>query len=113
MYSFFAIFEKKFKHKFTVMISKLNLYQLLFAALFILKIGDVGKYADFSWWWVFTPFILGVMHSILMWFLNVMQISEKVKQEAAKVYLDAVQKKATKRAIKEIEKEQERTWKRN
>lgn len=95
------------------MISKLNLYQLLFAALFILKIGDVGKYADFSWWWVFTPLILGILRNVITWFLSAMQIPEKIRQEASMLYLESVRKRATKKAINNIKKEQEKIWDKN
>ena len=110
MLVFFAIFEKNFKTKFITMVNKLNLYQLLFAALFILKIGEVGKYADFSWWWVFLPFLLGVLHSGLMWVAETISLPERMRSEVANAYVETIRKKATKKAIKEIQRKQEEVW---
>ena len=92
------------------MINKLNLYQLLFAALFILKIGDVGKFADFSWWWVFAPFVLGALHTFLSWVAKAMELPEKLRDEIGITYLDVVRRRATRKALKSLQKEQEEAW---
>ena len=92
------------------MINKLNVYQVLFAALLLLKIGEVGKFADFSWWVVFAPYMLGCLHSLLMWTFHLMEIPDKFRQEAGIIYLDTIRKRATKRALKRIQKEQEEAF---
>lgn len=90
------------------MINRLNIYQVLFAALLLLKIGEVGKFADFSWWLVLLPYFLGLAHNFLMWTMRLMNI--QFEDEIAQMYLDTVRKRASKKAMKDLIKEQEEQW---
>lgn len=91
--------------------NKLNIYQLIAGALLVLKIGEVGKFADFGWLAVATPLLLGIVHDILLGIIKFMQIPNRFQEEIGKMYLDRIRKRATNKAIREIEKKQEEIWK--
>lgn len=86
------------------MVNRLNLYQLIFAALFILKIGDVGKFEHFSWLWILAPLVAGTIHGYIYKLMVIMGIPQGATEATLEIYLESVRKKATKRAIEDMKK---------
>lgn len=86
--------------------SKTNLFQWIFIALFVLKIGEVRGYADLSWLTVAAPLIIG---SILNWIYRLLDdtgILARTKEAALMMYVEDLKKRVIKKELNKLKKQQ-------
>ena len=102
----FITFENKFTTKLKAMKHSANIYQIIFAALLILKIGEVSTYADFSWFLIISPLIIGTINSYFLRALEATGITKKTKEALLEMYVAAVKRRVTNRELKKLLKEQ-------
>lgn len=87
------------------MTTKLNVYQLVFALLLVLKIGNVPGY-EFSWFVIISPLIIGTIHGFIWRLLEATKLPEKAQNEILGIYLNNLKKRTIRKSLKEFENEQ-------
>lgn len=50
------------------MIKNLNAYDLSLFLFIFFKIGGIGPFIGFSWWWMLVPITLEILHNIYLYF---------------------------------------------
>lgn len=87
------------------MTNKLNLYQLIFALLLVLKMGDVPGF-EFSWFVIISPLIIGSINGFVWRLLEATKLPEKARNQMLGMYLNSLNKRVAKRELKKYKDEQ-------
>lgn len=74
-----------------------TIIKIVIAALLVIKIGHFGHV---SWWYISLAFVLW----FVSWFFTAVFQAAGLKNEIAKMYLDQVRARATRKALKELTK---------
>ena len=61
----------------------MNMFEFIFAVLFLLKITKTGIVADWSWFFVFLPFAINLLNKFFVWVWEGSQIGIEMKQSFA------------------------------
>lgn len=86
------------------MTKKLNVYHILFAAFLTLKLGHVGEFAGWGWFWVVLPMIIGTIHSFVVRLLDNLGLPDMTARATMDMYLTRVRKRETKKEFKRLQK---------
>lgn len=87
------------------MVSKLNLYQLIFALLLVFKMGDVPGY-NFSWFVVVSPLIIGSINGYIWSLIEATGIPARTKEGLLEAYVANLKKRTYKKELKKLQDEQ-------
>lgn len=79
----------------------LNLYELIFGAFFVLKVAKLTVVADWSWWWIFAPFIVNLIHKFFSWIWYGTGLTNDLNEALLNLYIARKEKVFYKNAIKE------------
>ena len=79
-----------------------NMFEFIFAVLFLLKITKTGIVADWSWLFVFLPFIINLLNKFFVWVWEGSQIGIEMKQSFADAYITRKKRRFVKKSIDEL-----------
>ena len=80
----------------------MNMFEFIFAVLFLLKITKTGIVADWSWLFVFLPFIINLLNKFFVWVWEGSQIGIEMKQSFADAYITRKKRRFVKKSIDEL-----------
>lgn len=80
----------------------MNMFEFIFAVLFLLKITKTGIVADWSWFFIFLPFIFNLLNKFFIWVWEGSQIGIEMKQNFADAYIERKKRKFVKKSIDEL-----------
>ena len=80
----------------------MNMFEFIFAVLFLLKITKTGIIADWSWLFVFLPFIINLLNKFFVWVWEGSQIEIEMKQNFADAYVERKKRRFVKKSIDEL-----------
>ena len=80
----------------------MNMFEFIFAVLFLLKITKTGIIADWSWLFVFLPFIINLLNKFFVWVWEGSQIGIEMKQNFADAYIERKKRRFVKKSIDEL-----------
>ena len=79
-----------------------NMFEFIFAVLFLLKITKTGIVADWSWFFVFIPFAINLLNKLFVWVWEGSQMGIEMKQSFADAYVERKKRRFVKKSIDEI-----------
>ena len=79
-----------------------NMFEFIFAVLFLLKITKTGIVADWSWFFVFLPFAINLLNKFFVWVWEGSQIGIEMKQSFADAYITRKKRRFVKKSIDEL-----------
>ena len=82
----------------------MNMFEFIFAVLFLLKITQTGIVAEWDWFFVFIPFIINLLNKFFVWVWEGSQIGIEMKQNIADAYVERKKRKVVKKSIDELSK---------
>ena len=82
----------------------LNLYELIFAIFFLMKITKTGVVADWNWFFVFLPIIINFVHKFFVWIWEGTGMGRSINQELSSFYIEHQKKQYVKKALREARK---------
>ena len=80
----------------------MNMFEFIFAVLFLLKITKTGIVADWSWFFVFIPFAINLLNKLFVWVWEGSQIGIEMKQSFADAYITRKKRRFVKKSIDEL-----------
>ena len=80
----------------------MNMFEFIFAVLFLLKITKTGIVADWSWVFVFLLFIINLLNKFFVWVWEGSQIGIEMKQSFADAYITRKKRRFVKKSIDEL-----------
>ena len=80
----------------------MNMFEFIFAVLFLLKITKTGIVADWSWSFVFLPFIINLLNKFFVWVWEGSQMGIEMKQNFADAYITRKKRRFVKKSIDEL-----------
>ena len=80
----------------------MNMFEFIFAVLFLLKITKTGIVADWSWFFVFLPFAINLLNKFFVWVWEGSQIGIEMKQSFADAYITRKKRRFVKKSIDEL-----------
>lgn len=80
----------------------MNMFEFIFAVLFLLKITKTGIVADWSWFFIFLLFIINLLNKFFVWVWEGSQMGIEMKQNFADAYIERKKRKFVKKSIDEL-----------
>lgn len=80
----------------------MNMFEFIFAVFFLLKITQTGIVAEWSWFWVFLPFIINLLIRFFVWAWEGSQMGIELKQNLADAYVERKKRKFVKKSIDDL-----------
>ena len=80
----------------------MNMFEFIFAVLFLLKITKTGIVGDWSWFFVFIPFAINLLNKFFIWVWEGSQIGIEMKQNFADAYITRKKRRFVKKSIDEL-----------
>ena len=80
----------------------MNMFEFIFAVLFLLKITKTGIVADWSWFLVFVPFVINLLNKLFVWVWEGSQMGIEMKQNLADAYVERKKRRFVKKSIDEL-----------
>ena len=83
----------------------LNLYELIFGAFFVLKLAKLTPIADWNWFFIFLPFIIGKLHRFFIWVYEGTKLRQELADLLSETYVEIRAKQIAKKHLKETRKQ--------
>ena len=83
----------------------LNLYELIFGAFLVLKLAKLTPIADWNWFFILLPFIIGKLHRFFVWVYEGTKLREEIADLLSETYVDIRAKQIAKKTLKEAKKQ--------
>ena len=80
----------------------MNMFEFIFAVLFLLKITQTGIVAEWDWFFVFLPFIINLLNKFFVWVWEGSQMGIEMKQSFADAYIERKKRRFVKKSIDEL-----------
>lgn len=81
----------------------LNMFELMFAVFFILKVTKMGVVQDWNWFWVFLPLILNFVLKFFGWVSETIGLKRSVSVALQDAHINRVREKAKNQYLKKVE----------
>lgn len=85
--------------------SKLNMYQLLFVAVLLLKLSGVTPFEGWTWWAVFSPLVIGSLAGYINSILKIIDFRGTFRDVVLQIHAEGTYKRAVRREVRRQEKE--------
>ena len=83
----------------------INLYELVFGAFFVLKLAKLTPIADWNWFFIFLPLIIGKLHRFIIWVYEGTKLRQELADLLSETYVDIRAKQIAKKYLKEARKQ--------
>ena len=83
----------------------INIYELIFGAFFVLKLAKLTPIADWNWFFIFLPFIIGKLHRFIIWVYEGTKLRQELADLLSETYVDIRAKQIAKKTLKEARKQ--------
>lgn len=78
----------------------MNLFEFIFAALFLLKLSGQTNVSEWGWFWIFLPLILNLINILVRWVAVSLNLPEQWRRAVVDDHIQRVKKNALKTELK-------------
>ena len=82
----------------------MNVFEFIFAVLFLLKITESGNVAGWNWFVIILPLLINFIWKLFQWIIDTLNLKRSATISVQDFWIDRIRKKAVKDFEKSLKK---------